>query len=504
MTDMASGGGSDPGIGIISGLSRPLLYVVAYASDDDGDGYLPIVFDPEPSRDVTAPHQLSREMIPALPALWYCLHLPKTAHDLVDLPYRFMADVQSAAMRHVVALMPLPAVRKFFVIRGRDVFVPTLLIGPDSEAAELDRLTRALRFRLPAVRFSQLSAESLRGHWHSMKAEMAAAAPGQQGTAIEPVRGFETAGVELPLRRLAQKMGWDSSDLPDDAKRMLDRLLYGRDYHAALANFEAVGATDEVIDAGLESAVDTNLRSLRHPLTIGFPGVAPAQTRIYGPPVEAPAGEPESPSWPGSLAGVSDAEIERSVTALLVAKEAVSQDSVGLMLSECPPAAYVALADLERHCKNGARPRAVWRILDRLDAALEPVWSELATVALSKASALTVFSDFPLGLGRPPGFTAPLSSALPLSSRPLSPLTRHLPSELLPRHYAIKDRYRILIAECILPEDPVGQASRQAWTVVAGELEGGPATLVREETLTIGALRAAVSLHCRRPRKNAQ
>lgn len=53
----------------IPGLSRPIVYVVAFSSDDDVDAdYSPIVTGTEISADgSTFPQLLSREIVPALP-----------------------------------------------------------------------------------------------------------------------------------------------------------------------------------------------------------------------------------------------------------------------------------------------------------------------------------------------------------------------------------------------------------------------------------------------------
>src|ERR1035437_6809561 len=84
----------------IPGLSPPIVSVVAFSSDEAVDAdYSPIVTATEVSADgSTFPQLLSREIVPALPALWYCLHLPKTVHDLVDIPLTFMPGFQALAL----------------------------------------------------------------------------------------------------------------------------------------------------------------------------------------------------------------------------------------------------------------------------------------------------------------------------------------------------------------------------------------------------------------------
>ena len=101
------------------------------------------------------------------------------------------------------------------------------------------------------------------------------------------------------------------------------------------------------------------------------------------------------------------------------------------MLPSLPPEAFVLLAQLERHCAASApRGHVVRRLLDRLDAATTDLWTEALAALVARASSLTVFSNFPLGLLRLPGDTSPLCAHVPIAYRPLLPLTRTVQTEL--------------------------------------------------------------------------
>src|ERR1700678_1369726 len=83
------------------------LYAVLFSSPQDINApFSPIVVAqrPDPIVDdrafVTVPHGLSREMATALPGLWYCLHLPSTFFQLMDLPYSFVKHTQVLALDH--------------------------------------------------------------------------------------------------------------------------------------------------------------------------------------------------------------------------------------------------------------------------------------------------------------------------------------------------------------------------------------------------------------------
>jgi hypothetical protein len=66
----------------------------------------------------------------------------------------------------------------------------------------------------------------------------------------------------------------------------------------------------------------------------------------------------------------------------------------------------------------------VEKLLSRLNAVVRPLFTEPVMEAISRASMLTVLSNFPLGLATMPGDTAPLAARLPLTYEPLLPLTR--------------------------------------------------------------------------------
>lgn len=164
-------GDEETGLTQVSGLSRPILYMVAYSSEDDGDNYSPIVTsDRYLSEDgVTAPHHLTREMVPTLRALWYCLHLPKTPHDLVYPPIEIAGELHAVGLAHQIALAPMPVIERYLAARELAAPIKAIIIGPDNEQERLNDIAREFRFLLPPAPFSTLSTASLRSHWAQLK-----------------------------------------------------------------------------------------------------------------------------------------------------------------------------------------------------------------------------------------------------------------------------------------------------------------------------------------------
>lgn len=136
------------------------------------------------------------------------------------------------------------------------------------------------------------------------------------------------------------------------------------------------------------------------------------------------------------------------------------------------------------------------RLLTRLNDAAQPLWSKELKAAIQRASYLTVFSDFPLGLLTMPGDSAPLCARLPVTYRPLQPLTRMVQQQLsAPPAISLDRNIKVLVAECIPVSDPVGRMSRQGWDIARETVASGSVTLtiVQAETLTLGALQQSVA-----------
>ncbi|MGK5441802.1 CHAT domain-containing protein [Micromonospora sp. URMC 105] len=160
-----------------------------------------------------------------------------------------------------------------------------------------------------------------------------------------------------------------------------------------------------------------------------------------------------------------------------------------------PAEAFIKLAQIERHFEGRQSGPTVWRMLDQLDEAAKAIWTESLLDVLSAASALTVFTNFPIGLLKMPGDTSPLTARLPIAYRPLLPLTRALQKELDhqgPVEWA--KGIRVLIAECIPSDDPVGRASRKGWDFASEHLSAPTNTNIEVvETLSVSDLRAAIN-----------
>ena len=100
-------------------FGRSSLYVVLFSATDADAPYLPIVAEQQ-GRDstVTVPHGFDRDVAPALPGLWYCLHLPNTFYQLIDIPAVHMKAAQALHLDHHVFLDRLTSSIRNILVSG--------------------------------------------------------------------------------------------------------------------------------------------------------------------------------------------------------------------------------------------------------------------------------------------------------------------------------------------------------------------------------------------------
>ncbi|MFJ1742467.1 CHAT domain-containing protein [Streptomyces microflavus] len=491
-----------------SPLELPPLYAVLFAPGpaegraQDSSLYAPVVFERQADAESTAPHGLARTVAAALPGLWYCLHLPATLLDLVDTPIRLLKAAQQLVLDHNILMLPVDcfdADRIGHLLRGRH---PVLAVCPDELLDEVRERASSLGFALPATPYSQLNDNTLAAQWRAIQQHYPVLpAPSAEWSLT---RRLDLAPLTLPHRRLARQMGWpttESTVQDADSERAFDQTLRGQVRLAALARLEREGASLEDAERRIAQTAGEEASRLRVPLALGVPGAAPAYARTaYDGELRRqlepqPAVSPDD-TWSVTLHERPDHLVERAAVEFAVTHQAIASNGLGLMLPTVPREAFLALADLERHSIEGPGSAATRRLLARLNDAAQPLWSDEVRAAVQRAAALTVFSDFPLGLLTMPGDTSPLCTRLPIAYRPLQPLTRTLQLQTAaPPPLGLNHRIKVLIAECIPISDRIGRHSREGWRLARQAAAPDALTVLQAETLTLEALREAVAEH---------
>jgi hypothetical protein len=168
-----------------------------------------------------------------------------------------------------------------------------------------------------------------------------------------------------------------------------------------------------------------------------------------------------------------------------------------LRLAKCRPKRSW-LSPILSDWSSGARPAKVRRLMQTLNDAASAIWTDGVKLAISRASALITFSNFPVGLLTFPGDSAPLVYRLPVTHRRLAPLTAALHYEFGPSPRIDLSRgFRVLVAECVSLADPVGRLSRSGWRMAEEMLEASPSnvSMTRVDVASAAELDAAIDSH---------
>jgi hypothetical protein len=491
-------------------LPLPPIYVVACDVSIDINSVGEPVVVPGSGAPFDGSLSLDEELVSALPAIWYAMHLPKTLWDTIDLPLPAVRDYVSQQRPHGIALVPASFLKNnsfmTALLRG---YEPVLIICSDDAMQDAIEVAGSNGFVLPPITFSELNQSGLNLHWVSLEKHWVKTLPGEVALKGDPsapelrplsaTNGSSVPGIRLHRLIAAPYAFRGSSSTPEfDA---LDA-LYTRAFLQVLADLEDAGVGPVEAEKLLPGRLDELAPRFRLPLTLSFPGIASKYSKLaaredHGARQTELPEQPEQPT--SSRAEAADASSELEAISLMVAHRSVGSESMAVQFHQpVPAAAFHALADLERHWLEGPTPRKEAKLRDRLDDSMKHLWTREFMTVLRAASRVEAFTNFPLGLLRVPGSTAPLAAQLPIAYHPINPLTRALQSEFgLPTFADFSTGYHVLIVECIPSTDPVGAVSRTAWRRAVDELSDSSTsiTMAIEETLSSAALRAAVIEH---------
>src|SRR5882724_6517550 len=146
-------------------------YFVLFKSSVSHAPYRPVVdVSTYASASVTLPYGFDRELAPALLALWYCLHLPRTRFDLIDMHAKGMKEGQLLNLPHHIILLPVPWPEPLPMSRPEDW--PAIILAP----GDLRSAAEQLASRLPAVvdiaDTAALDVATLQRHWDALYAAL--------------------------------------------------------------------------------------------------------------------------------------------------------------------------------------------------------------------------------------------------------------------------------------------------------------------------------------------
>lgn len=482
------------------------LYIVAFESKSNAQEYQPVIAALPSREDGTLPLLFDGDLAPCIPALWFCLHLPPTMIDLLDLDASVLQDLQKWEQNHEILLLPLDAVGHFNWEEMRKQYVPVLILSPDEIQSRASNLSHNINPLLGCVSTSELSQDLIDLVW----IRIGELVPGRQllSGSITQIARLDSAPWILPARHLLRQFQASDVDEPAEEGRFDDSKLDAfrvQNLRTAVARLELAGCGPEEFEARLGAEMAAAMRSKHIHVAVFAPGIAPAYRRS----LKALAEPASIADWPRSDHGPSlsanpstwsDYQIERAVGEFCLTHRSLARSGMGLMLPSIPKRAWIALAELEEHCRLAAiddwrvDAQAIRRWLAIIAMCGNDLFSDADVMALNSASFITAFSNFPLGLLATHIDRAPLVCKVPMALRPLVPLSRTLQQELMaPPILDLSRGARVLVAECIPQSDLVGRLSRRAWEPTEQVIAGSTQVVIEHaECLCPEELRAAI------------
>lgn len=413
-------------------------YLVVFKSEASNyEG--PIVLSPTGNGTM---HLFDEEMYPTLDALEFLLHMPRNIFDMYDIDERLM-DASHDTPHHIVLipdklLTTIPNIDVTMIVLTNDCLEDVKL--------KCERFSPIL-----GLHYSKdLNASLLKILWNNLNSHYKL-----NGHSV--VRDINTQLVlhdeylrALPTLFLSRQFGDVNNFLSKiyNSENLEDAIIQSHRYYLARLNTlvslgEQGVTTAEEFAKRHKEQYEKEYESQRVNIVITFPGI-PKRQKVLG------------------MNASELSNIERRVIRIIGVHRAIARNGI---LAELPIASETLFQEydrLEECCKNGTNNQFVWRRLNSLGKVFERYLNTRQKWLLKCAKDITVFSDFPIGIGVMSDSEVPLQCYRSISYQPLTPLTRRLQQETLKKQqYYLGGSCKIAIAECI-PNDEKNKYIYQA------------------------------------------
>ena len=380
-------------------------------------------------------HLFDEFLIPILPALDYCLHMPRTELDTYDTDTEVLDKAYDVPQD--IMIMPEKGLLLF-----RLPFQPTLIIYSDDCSEEVKNKAKSYNPVLGAVSILDLSKNLLVKQWNALFESRNL----RNGKKLSDIDKQYLLGDEkqllLPVLFSARQYGkadyvynavFNSVNAFETCANLLwNQLLH----HNALMNCKGCKGDDSAAFRKMFSdGIERAKKSIRINVVITMPGVSQGQVNHGGLTAELP-------------------NDEKKVIKLLGVHRAIAKEALLVELPVAGKELFEKLNELEVNCKQGTNNKYVHKTLRDIGKMFEGKLTQEQMWAVYMAKHITVFSDFPIGLAIIGNADTSLQCYKEISYRPLSPLTRCLQNEMVKhRQIYYGHRCKIAFAECVLNDE---------------------------------------------------
>jgi hypothetical protein len=414
-------------------------------------------------------NQTPNERVLFLRALTYCLHLPRFVFDLRSQPAQAILASLHFEPAHRVAFLRYPEVLAAEYRGQLRAKFPTLLFAPDDLLGEVQQLAQDVGAPLGAISITQLSSESLRRHWKEIGQLAADSNAGQKPVWFNPLNAPPPAledltalePMKLAIKFLARRIHAERAvgDLAGASEEdLLDWFLYLHRLLQALAAIEKDG------DGGDFAA--TMDRHMRQPPRL--------------PPVPLVLGSRSPPRKPFLWADIGiktiDPALDEPLYLAMLTHRTLASNGIGLRAADVPESLTQRLRQLEDLCAQPSRdiPK-IWWTVDMLGREAAKVLGAMTSTIARFQPSVVLFAEFPFGLTLVDDASAPMHFVSPVTYRPVTPLAAAAEYEfkLVPLVF-LRTGFRVLLVECLDPNEPMYVAARAAWENLRRSMQGLP------------------------------
>ena len=447
-------------------------YLIMFkGSDDPCDSHVPIIRTKYLAKALGLDaHLFDPDLEAILPAVNYVMHLPRSGFDVMEMP----SEVAIYTYDHPHDILVFPSSMAELLPVNPQRY--TILIYADD--CEIESNFFRSCDCIDIVPVSKLSSALLNDHWKKISHLMKPLGEYECLPSTLKLLNEEKL-LALSLLFLLNQFGHSQSlyNLKSSGLELFKN-IYDLSFRFS-CSVNVIHEKSRNPDADIEAVKQKWNKSTQIPIVVSMVGRPTYQNRF-------------------AKGKLTVTETEREACRTIALHRACAKNGVVIELEDATSEMFATLAELEDHCKSRQiNNRYVWSALQKIGRLFTNHIGREKLHCIARASHITAFTDFPLGLAIMPGCTAPLCCYKPISYRPITPMTRAFQREMpkAPQCY-FGQHCKIVVAECLDRNDHIRPVSERLWKQCAQmNNEQIGMDMIFEEVSSIAGLKQLLADH---------